>query len=260
MIRDQSMWAERSERGAERAKYSQSAERVFIQRPERSLCLAPVPLRYRSHHESRACTNPPRIHLCLQQLTKLSAYTSKIVRCEGEMEFVKYLYIIGYRLRGGRGAGLLRVDFPFRAYVNRLEQPHCLRNTRVSGAVQHNWSVFFPQQSRNKPAPRPHRRQCVPDVRHRLKTAGVNGMQMNFKCERAWIDFTEAGWNCRRAGSGIERSGLGRLWAVERGERTPTWAGSGNSHRSAPLTCSVRDAPILVSVSGPILSSCTRTC
>ncbi len=79
-----------SERGAERAKYSRSAERVFIQRPERSLCLAPVPLRYRSHHESRACTNPPRIHLCLQQLTKLSAYTSKIVRCEEEMEFVKY--------------------------------------------------------------------------------------------------------------------------------------------------------------------------
>ncbi len=79
--------------GAERAKYSRitikPAERVFIQRPERSLCLAPVPLRYRSHHESRACTNPPRIHLCLQQLTKLSAYTSKIVRCEGEMEFVK---------------------------------------------------------------------------------------------------------------------------------------------------------------------------
>ncbi len=79
-----------SERGAERAKYSRSAERVFIQRPERSLCLAPVPLQYRSHHEPRACTNPPRIHLCLQQLTKLSAYTSKIVRCEGEMEFVKY--------------------------------------------------------------------------------------------------------------------------------------------------------------------------
>ncbi len=79
-----------SERGAERAKYSRSAERVFIQRPERSLCLAPVPLQYRSHHEPRACTNPPRIHLCLQQLTKLSAYTSKIVRCEGEMEFMKY--------------------------------------------------------------------------------------------------------------------------------------------------------------------------
>ncbi len=49
-----------SERGAERAKYSWSAERVFIQRPERS------------------------IHLCLQQLTKLSAYTSKIVHCEGD--------------------------------------------------------------------------------------------------------------------------------------------------------------------------------
>ncbi len=79
-----------SERGAERAKYSRSAERVFIQRPERSLCLAPVPLQYHSHHEPRACTNPPRIHLCLQQLTKLSAYTPKIVRCEGEMEFVKY--------------------------------------------------------------------------------------------------------------------------------------------------------------------------
>ncbi len=64
-----------SERGAERAKYSRSAERVFIQRLERSLCLAPVPLRYRSHHEPRACTNPPRIHLCLQQLTKPSAYS-----------------------------------------------------------------------------------------------------------------------------------------------------------------------------------------
>ncbi len=49
-----------------------------------------VSLRFRSHHESRACTNPPRIHLCLQQLTKLSANTSKIIRCEGEMEFVKY--------------------------------------------------------------------------------------------------------------------------------------------------------------------------
>ncbi len=51
-----------------------------------------VSLRYRSHHEPRACTNPPKIHLCLQQLTKPSAYrpTSKIVRCEGEMEFVKY--------------------------------------------------------------------------------------------------------------------------------------------------------------------------
>ncbi len=69
-----------SERGAERAKYSRSAERVFIQRPEQSLCLAPVPLQYRSHHKPRACTNPPRIHLCLQQLTKLSAYTSNIVR------------------------------------------------------------------------------------------------------------------------------------------------------------------------------------
>ncbi len=33
-----------SERGAECAKYSRSAERVFIQRLERSLCLAPVPL------------------------------------------------------------------------------------------------------------------------------------------------------------------------------------------------------------------------
>ncbi len=65
------------------------------------------------------------------------------------------------------------------------------------------------------------------------------GMQRNFKCERAWSDFTGAGWNCRWAGSGIERRGLLRLWAVEPGERTPTWAGSGNSHRSAPLTCSV---------------------
>ncbi len=54
----QSMWAERS--------------------GERSVrnIVSPVPLRYRSHHESRARTNPPTIHLCLQQLTKLSAYTS----------------------------------------------------------------------------------------------------------------------------------------------------------------------------------------
>ncbi len=76
-VQEESEHVSGAERGAsaERAKYSRSAERVFIQRPERSLCLAPVPLRYRSHHEPRACTNPPRIHLCLQQLTKLSAYT-----------------------------------------------------------------------------------------------------------------------------------------------------------------------------------------
>ncbi len=73
---------------AERAKYSRSG---FLSkgRSDSSVSLL-VPLQYRSHHEPRACTNPPRIHLCLQQLTKLSAYTSKIVRCEGEMEFVKY--------------------------------------------------------------------------------------------------------------------------------------------------------------------------
>ncbi len=40
-------------------------------------------------------------------------------------------------------------------------------------------------------------------------------MQRNFKCERAWSDFTGAGWNCRWAGSGIERSGLLWFWAVE---------------------------------------------
>ncbi len=65
-----------SERGAERAKYSRSAERVFIQRLERSLCLAPVPLRYRSHHEPRACTNPPWIHLCLSSILILVRYSS----------------------------------------------------------------------------------------------------------------------------------------------------------------------------------------
>ena len=37
-----------AERGAERAKYSRSAERVLIQRPERWFRFAPVPLRYRS--------------------------------------------------------------------------------------------------------------------------------------------------------------------------------------------------------------------
>ncbi len=82
-----------AERGASEERSVQNivgARSGFIQRLERSLCLAPVPLRYRSHHEPRACTNPPWIHLCLQQLTKPSAYTSKIIRCEGEMEFVKY--------------------------------------------------------------------------------------------------------------------------------------------------------------------------
>ncbi len=57
----------------------------FLSKGRSDRSLAPVPLRYRSHHEPRACTNPPRIHLCLQQLTKLSAYTSKIIRCEGEI-------------------------------------------------------------------------------------------------------------------------------------------------------------------------------
>ncbi len=60
-------------------------------------------------------------------------------------------------------------------------------------------------------------------------------MQRNFKCERAWSDFTGAGWNCRWAGSGIERSGLLRLWAVERGERTPTWAGKFSPLSSAHM-------------------------
>ncbi len=92
--------------GAERAKYSQSAERVFNQRPERSLCLALVPLRYRSHHESRACKNPPR---------------------------------------------MLRDDFPFCAYVNRLEQSHCLRNTRISG-VKRICFAAVTQQTRSTSA------------------------------------------------------------------------------------------------------------
>ena len=75
-----------SERGAERAKYSRSVERVFIKWPEWLLLAAPVP----SHHESRACTNPPRIHLCLQQLTKRLANTSKIVCCV--MQQTRYTY------------------------------------------------------------------------------------------------------------------------------------------------------------------------
>ncbi len=41
-----------SERGAERAKYSRSAEQVFIQRPERSLCLAPVSAPITAHTTS----------------------------------------------------------------------------------------------------------------------------------------------------------------------------------------------------------------
>ncbi len=127
-------------------------------------------------------------------------------------------------------------------YVNRLEQPHCLRNTRVSGAVQPHRNrghstievkrIFFCSSHATNPLHVRHARQCVPGVRLRLKTAGVM-MQRNFKFERAWSDFTGAGWNCRWAGSGIERSGLVRFWAVERRERTPTWAGS-----SAHMLCS----------------------
>ncbi len=51
-------------------------------------------------------------------------------------------------------------------------------------------------------------------------------MQSHFKFERAWSDFTGAGWNCRWAGSGIERSDLVRLWAVERGSEHPRERGA----------------------------------
>ncbi len=140
-----------------------------------------------------------------------------------------------------RGAGLLRANFPFRAYINRLEQPHCLRNMRVSSAQSNHTATVTPRQNRNEAdffhnshATNPLH-VCHPDSGWKQQ---VLGMQRNFKLERAWSDFTGVGWNCRWAGSGIGRSGLLRLWAVEQGERTPTWAGSGNSHRSAPLTCS----------------------
>ncbi len=49
-----------------------------------------VSLLFRSNTTHTTSLGNAQIHLCLQQLTKLSAYTSKIVRCEGEMEFVKY--------------------------------------------------------------------------------------------------------------------------------------------------------------------------
>ncbi len=49
-----------------------------------------VSLLFRSNTTHTTSLGHAQIHLCLQQLTKLSAYTSKIVRCEGEMEFVKY--------------------------------------------------------------------------------------------------------------------------------------------------------------------------
>ncbi len=147
-------------------------------------------------------------------------------------------FFTGYRLRG-----ILRVDFPFRAYVNRLEQPHCLRNMRVSGARSKHTATAAPRQNRSEADFFRSSYATNPLHVHHADSVSqgfgwkrqVLGMQKNFKCERAWSDFTGAGWNCRWAGSGIERSGLLRLWAVE---RTPTWAGSGNSHRSAPLTCS----------------------
>ncbi len=59
-------WLSHHTRACEQSRAGSGAceiqsERVFNQRPERSLCLGPVPLRYRSHHEPRACTNPPRM-------------------------------------------------------------------------------------------------------------------------------------------------------------------------------------------------------
>ncbi len=52
--------------------------------------------------------------------------------------------------RTRRGAGFLRVDFPFRAYVTRLEQPHCLRNMRVSGARSKHTATAAPRQNRSE--------------------------------------------------------------------------------------------------------------
>ncbi len=70
-------------------------------------------------------------------------------------------------------------------------------------------------------------------------------MQSNFKFERAWSDFTGAGWNCRWAGSGIERSDLVPLWAVERGSEHPRERGAEiltAQLRSHALVCT---APVL---------------
>ena len=67
----------RSERGAERAKYSRSAKRVLIQRPERWFHFAPVPFRYRwqykaihwlkqTEHRKRTRWQPKTIYCSLQ--------------------------------------------------------------------------------------------------------------------------------------------------------------------------------------------------
>ena len=65
------------EQGAERAKYSRSAERVLIQRPERWFRFAPVPLRYhwqfkaihwlkQTEHRKRTRWQPKTIYCSLQ--------------------------------------------------------------------------------------------------------------------------------------------------------------------------------------------------
>ncbi len=78
-------------------------------------------------------------------------------------------------------------------------------------------------------------------------------MQSNFKFERAWSDFTGAGGNCRWAGSGIERSDLVRLWAVERGSEQPRERGAEiltaqlRSHALLPTQCP------LLPTQGPLL-------
>ncbi len=45
---------------------------------------------------------------------------------------------------------MLRVDFPFRVFVNRLEQPHCLRNMRVSGARSKHTATAALRQNRSE--------------------------------------------------------------------------------------------------------------
>jgi len=83
-----------AERGASEVRSVQNIvgawSEFLIKWLERLLRAAPVLLRYRSHHESRACTNPPRIQLCLQQWTKLFAYTSKIVCCVTQQTRLTY--------------------------------------------------------------------------------------------------------------------------------------------------------------------------
>lgn len=89
------------------------------------------------------------------------AITSKYIQC-----FIAFRWSApGTLPLSVRGTGVLHVDFPFCAGVNRLEQPHCLQTMCKSGAVEQHCNRS-PAGKKKKPVLRPLRLQCVQVERH----------------------------------------------------------------------------------------------